>query len=156
MKWSKELLTKPCHWHNMKYPFINYLQLFTQEGPAEPEEAHGASSDARPRTPRAEGQWEEPNRCVPWTQTCMNSTGAVLGMLLTVSRALVNSKTWGFGKTFREIRLSEIQAKSLHPKPQLPDVSQSTSKILLRWKSYFFSGLYVLSLSAVFSHDLCT
>lgn len=82
MKWSKELLAKPCHWHNLKYPFISYLQLFTQEGLAEPEEAHGASSDARPRTPGAEGQWEEPNRCVPWTQTYMNSTGAVLGMLL--------------------------------------------------------------------------
>lgn len=56
MKRSKEMLTKLCHQHNTKYPFINYLQLFTQEGPAEPEEAHGASCDAWPHAPGAEGQ----------------------------------------------------------------------------------------------------
>lgn len=36
------MLTKACHPHNTKRPFINYLQLFTLEGPTEPEEACGA------------------------------------------------------------------------------------------------------------------
>lgn len=60
MKRSKEMLTKPFHWHNTKYPFISYLQLFTQEGPAEPKEARGASCDAWPRAPGAEGKERSP------------------------------------------------------------------------------------------------
>lgn len=57
MKGSKEMLTKPFHWHNTKYPFISYLQLFTQEGP---KEAHGASCDAGPHAPGAEGKEKSP------------------------------------------------------------------------------------------------
>lgn len=53
MKGSKEMLTNPFHWHNTKCPFISYLQLFTQEGPTEPKEAHGASCDAWLHAPGA-------------------------------------------------------------------------------------------------------
>lgn len=81
MKRSKEMLTKPWHWRDTKYPFISYLQLFTQEGPAEPEEAPSASCDAWPCTPGLRGSERSPT-CVPWTQTYVNGIGAALGMLL--------------------------------------------------------------------------
>lgn len=60
MKGSKEMLTNPFHWHNTKCPFISYLQLFAQEGPAEPKEAHGASCDAWLHAPEAEGKERSP------------------------------------------------------------------------------------------------
>lgn len=76
------MLTIPCHRHDTKYPFISYLQLFTQEGPAELEEAPSASCDAWPRTPGLRGSERSPT-CVPGTQTYVNGIGAALGMLLS-------------------------------------------------------------------------
>lgn len=140
------MLTKPCRPHNAKYPFINYLQLFTLEGPGE---AHGAGGDSWAHARGAAGPWEEPRTPTPWCGHQGWPGDAAQGRMFPACCSTeIHSKAHGLGKACREAHLSQTQAKS---ELQLPYVSQRAQKWLLNWKSYFTHGLYVLSLSVSFT-----
>lgn len=151
MKWSKEMLTKPFQ------STIQSTRLSATIYTRRSRRAQGGTWCQLWRMVVCTWSWghgEEPSL---WTQTCSNGNGVVLGMqhhgnvffkCASPHRSIAKcgelakySKKHAF-KKYRQNHYIQTTASRCLPEHL---------EIITRWKSYFFTWLRVLSLSAVFS-----